>query len=230
MIAARRLAVGTVGVVLVTMGTARAQSVTRYRDYQIGGNLAAVVALAGLKISDATTIHQRPAVLQNLDWRAPFSLVRAGTPKDPVERIVFSFYNDQLFRLVIDYDRQRTKGLTDGDMVEAISVLYGLPSPPPLKARDTLSQPAVELGTRVASWGDDTSSAVLYRSSYASGFQLVVTSSALETLARQADLQAILLDEREAPQRDLARQKQEAADAQATQDKARLTNKAGFRP
>jgi hypothetical protein len=229
MIAGRWFAVCTVGVVVVTMGTARAQSLTRYRDYQIGANLAAVAAVAGVKISDAKTIHQRPAVTQTLEWRAPFSLDRAGGLKDPVEQIVFSFYNDQLFRLVIDYDRQRTEGLTDADMVEAISALYGMPSPPPLKARGALSQSAVELGTRVAGWGDSISFAVLYRS-WASGFRMVVTSSALEALARKADIQAIALDEREAPQREIDRQKQEAADVQAAQDKARQINKAGFRP
>jgi len=86
---------------VVTMGTARAQSVPRYRDYQRGSNLAAVAAIEGLKVSDAKTIHERPAVTQTLEWRTPFSLDRAGILKDPVEQIVFSFYNDQLFRLVI---------------------------------------------------------------------------------------------------------------------------------
>jgi hypothetical protein len=229
MIAGRWFAACTVGVVVVTMGTARAQSVTRYRDYEIGASLAAVAAVAGVKIADAKTIHQRPAVTQTLEWRAPFSLDRTGRLKDPVEQIVFSFYNDQLFRLVIDYDRQRTEGLTDADMVEAISAVYGTPLPPPLKARGTLSQPVAELGTRVAGWGDGASSAVLYRS-WASGFRMVVTLSPLEALARKADIQAIALDEREAPQREIDKQKQDAAEAQAAQDKARLTNKAGFRP
>jgi hypothetical protein len=40
---------------------------------------------------------------------------------DPVERIVFSFCNDQLFRVAIDYGHDRTEGMTDADMVEAIS-------------------------------------------------------------------------------------------------------------
>ena len=48
---------------------------------------------------------------------------------DPVQQIVFSFYNDQLFKLVVNYDRQRTDGLTDADMIEALSSWYG----PPLK-------------------------------------------------------------------------------------------------
>jgi hypothetical protein len=38
---------------------------------------------------------------------------------------VFSFYNDQLFRLVITYDRGRTDSMTSGDVIEALSQTYG---------------------------------------------------------------------------------------------------------
>ena len=40
---------------------------------------------------------------------------------------------------------------------------------------------------------------VLYRSSYASGFRVIVTSRRLDTLARAAEAQALRLDERDAP-------------------------------
>jgi hypothetical protein len=36
----------------------------------------------------------------------PYS-VGGGTP-DTVQQIAFSFFNDQLFRMVVDYDRERT--------------------------------------------------------------------------------------------------------------------------
>ena len=84
--------------------------------------MQSVSALANVAATDAKTIHQRPAVMQELEWRRPYVVSGSTGPQtDLVERIVFSFYNDQLFRLVIAYDRQRTDGMTSGDMTEALS-------------------------------------------------------------------------------------------------------------
>jgi hypothetical protein len=62
-------------------------------------------------------IHQRPAVLQDLEWKpsawAPGSM---SVSTDPVEKFVFSFYNDRLYRVVVDYGYDRTEGMTDADM------------------------------------------------------------------------------------------------------------------
>lgn len=55
-------------------------------------------------------------------------------------------------------------------------------------------------------------------------------SPKLEALARTASAQAIRLDDREAPQRELARQKKEVAESRASEEKTRLVNKAAFRP
>ena len=70
----------------------------------------------------------------------------------------------------------------------------------------------------------------LDRSSFASEFRVVVTSPRLEALARTAAAEAIRLDEREAPQRELDRKQKEADDTRAAQEKARLANKATFTP
>jgi hypothetical protein len=70
---------------------------------------------------------------------------------------------------------------------------------------------------------------VLYRS-YSSNFRIIVASPRLEALARTAGIEAIRLDDREAPKREVARQKKETDDLRASQEKARLANKAAFRP
>lgn len=59
---------------------------------------------------------------------------------------------------------------------------------------------------------------------------MIVSSSRLEALARRANAEAVRLDEREAPQREIARQKKEVDDTRVSQEKARLANKAAFRP
>ena len=147
-----------------------------------------------------------------------------------MKQIVFSFYDNQLSKLVVDYDHDRTAGMTDADLIDAISSEYGPQMRPGVKNnRDVTPRVEAESGTPVARWGDADYSVVLYRS-YASGFRIIVTSLRLEALARTAAAQATLLDEREAPQREIARQKKETEDARASQEQARLANKAAFRP
>jgi hypothetical protein len=227
----RILGVVILGLALSTSAV-EGQDRSRYRDFKLGADLPSVSALAKLTASDAKTIHQRPAVMQDLQWR-PGYFADGSTARvsDPVQQILFSFYNNQLFRMVVDYDRQRTNGMTDADMTDAISQSYGTPvKPPTRRAPGGTSQMDTESGTVLARWVDTDYAVALYRSSYASGFRLVVTSPRLDTLARAADLESLQLDAREAPQREAARQKKEEDDRKATQEKARVENKAAFRP
>ena len=231
MINLRTLAIGAVGFVLVTHSL-QSQGRSRYRDFQLGGDLPSISALTGVAASEARTIHLRPAMMQELAWRRPYS-TSGTTPAqtDAVQQIVFSFYNDQLSKMVVDYDHDRTAGMTDADLIDAISTEYGPQLKPGVRTgRGVASQVEEESGTPVARWGDPDYSVVLYRSSYASGFRIIVTSPRLEALARTAGAQAARLDEREAPRREIARQKKETEDARASQEKARLANKAAFRP
>lgn len=227
----RTLTIVALGLVLSTHAL-QGQDRSRYRDFQLGGDLASVTASTKVAASAVKTIHLRPALMQELEWRPPYFMSGSTAPQnDPVQQIVFSFYNDQLFRLVITYDRQRTDGLIDADLIEALSTTYGPRlNPAAKKTRAVASQLEEDSGTPVARWGDGDYSVVLYRSSYGSGFRVIVTSPRLEALAHAADAQAIRLDEREAPQRELARQKKADEDTRVSQEKARITNKAAFRP
>lgn len=215
---------------LVGVSPIHGQAAGHYRDFQLGGNLGAVSAVTGVPTSAVKTTHTRPASLQELEWRRPY-LAAGETAQDSVQQIAFSFYNDQLFRLVIDYDRQRTEGMTDADMIEAISTMYGAAVKATTGAnRASFSAVDEESGARVARWGDREYTVVLYRSSYGSGFRLIVTSVRLNALARTAEAQAVRLDDRDAPERERARQQKEADDDRAAKAKARVANKAAFRP
>ncbi len=55
-------------------------------------------------------------------------------------------------------------------------------------------------------------------------------STRLENLARTASAAAVRLDKDEAPQREIDRQKNEASDLAAAQEKAKTENKAQFKP
>jgi hypothetical protein len=231
MLTARTLAVAGLGFVLSTQSL-QAQNRPEYRGFQLGGSVLSVSTLTKVAASEARTVHLRPALMQELQWRPPFFLNGSGTLQtDSVRQIVFSFYNDQLSKMAVDYDTGRTAGMTNADMIDAISTTYGPPSTSAVtKPRAVPSHADDESGTPVARWGDADHSVVLYRSTYASRFRIIVTSPPLEALARTADAQAIRLDEREAPQREIARQKKKVEDTRVSQEKARAANKATFRP
>jgi hypothetical protein len=231
MIATRTFATCALGLVLLTHGV-DGQAVAQYRSFELGVNVAAVSALTGLATSEAKIIHQRPALLQDLEWRPSHWLTGATLPStDPVQQIGFSFYNDRLFRIVVDYDRDRTEGLLDADLIEAISEIYGVPATRAAGPARVASRVETESGSPVARWGDAAHSVVLYRtSSYRGGFRLIITDPALDDLARKATTQAVRLDDQEAPKREVARLKKEQDDGRAAADKARLANKKVFRP
>jgi hypothetical protein len=223
-----------VGAITLLLSThpLESQGLAQYRDFQLGGDLASVATLAGVAASTAKVIHQRPALMQDLEWRpSRWTSAPIAAQSDPVQQVTFSFYTDQLFRVVVDYDRERTDGLTDVDMVDAISRSYGAPVKPAAKRTAAAAMSLDnDFGPPISRWEGADHAVELYRSSYATTFRMIVTSPRLDALARTATAQALRLDAREAPQREIDRQKKEVDDARATQEKARAVNKATFRP
>ena len=212
--------------------TATAQDFNRYREFELGSSVAAVSTLTGVAGSELKSIHQRPAVIQELTWRPRYG-ARPSPSRDieSVDQMVFEFYDDRLFRVTVDYDRKQTEGLTGDDIIEAISNVYGPAVKPFVTRRSQSAATYDDLGTPIAEWGDESNSVALYRrSAYAITFRLVITAEKVAALARTAASRAVVLDDREAPQREAARQKKEADDRRAADEKARSTNKPIFRP
>ncbi len=205
-----------------------AHDLSTYREFQFGMNLLTVAKQADMKPAQARTIHQRPALIQELNWQSLLSLT--SSQADPVRTILFSFCNDELFRIVINYDQFRTKGLSDDDMVEVISAKYGTATKPTAEITFSSSQVYNDSEKVIARWEDSQYSVNLFRSSYQPTFGMLVFSKRLDALAQAAIVEAIRLDEQQAPQREAERQKKQADEDHAAQEKARLVNKAGFRP
>ena len=204
------------------------QDLSRYREFQFGMDLAAVAKLVDMRPSEAKVIHQRPALIQELNWQPQLSL--ASSQADPVRAIFFSFYNGELFRIVVNYDRYKTEGLTTEDVVEALSAKYGTATQPAAEVTFSSSQVYNDSRVVIARWEDSQYSFNLFRSSYQPTFGMVGFSKRLDALARAAIAEAIRLDEQEAPQREIERQKKQDAEDRAGQQKARLANKPNFRP
>ena len=205
-----------------------AQDLSRYREFQFGMDLPAIAKLADVKPSAAKVIHQRPALIQELEWQPQLSLY--SSQADPVRAIFFSFYNGELFRIVVNYDRYKTEGLTTEDVVEAMSAIYGTATRPAAEITFSSSQVYNDSEVVIARWEDSQYSFNLFRSSYQPTFGIVGFSKRLDALARAAIAEAIRLDEQEAPQREIERQKKQDAKDRAEAAKARLANKPNFRP
>jgi hypothetical protein len=175
-------------------------------------------------------IHQRPAIIQDLEWR-PRSLSGPTVQQDPVREVLFSFYNDQLFRIVVNYHRDRTLGLTDTDLIAALSAVYGSPATPTVgRPRASETSDYINDDTVIARWENMDSSVARLRAAYPTPVRLVLLSKRLAGLARTAAAAAVRLDEQEAPQREAERLKQEADANRVSEGKARSANKAAFKP
>ena len=206
-----------------------AQGLSTYREFEFGMDLAAIAKRAETNPSDAKVIHQRPAVIQELTWQPRLYL--SSTPQaDSVRSILFSFYNGELYRIVVSYDRYKTEGLTTKDMVEAISARYGTATKPSAEITFSSSQVYNHSEVVLARWENPQYSFNLFRSSYQPTFGLVGYSKRLDALARAAVVEAIRLDEQEAPQQEIERQNEQDSKDRAGQAKARLANKPNFRP
>jgi hypothetical protein len=206
-----------------------AQDMSRYRAYVLESSLDSVVAASGARAADAKTLHERPAAIRQLEWRAPYVDSR-NTLADPVRGISFTFYNDALYQIVINYDRDRTEGLTTSDIVESLSIAYGVPALASAKTRTSSSEDAFPDSIVLARWENAESLLTLLRGSYTPEFQLILVSKPLRAHARNAVREAIRLDAVEAPRREAEQRKKAAGDAKATRDKTRIGNKAAFRP
>jgi hypothetical protein len=228
MTGARVLALSIVWVVMSSSVVA-AQDLSRYRDFHLGMSVDAVAQQAGIA-PDARVTHQRPELIQELVWELQSASAHDSSPRgDSLRKVLFSFYDGQLFRIVVNYDWDRTEGLTVEDMVNALSVVYGPPLLPATDITGSLSRGRTAGDTIVAQWGDAQYSINLFRPSHASTFGLAVFAKRLDALARAASIETIRPEEQRAQRAIERRQKQKDEDL-AREERVRQVNKVTFRP
>ena len=139
-----------------------AQDLSKYRDFKFGTDLATVAKQAGTNPSQANVLHSRPALIQDLKWRP--QPLGYSVKTEPVQEIVFGFYDGELFRIEVIYDQHETEGLTTSDLVEAISTSYGASTSPAAVVKS-----AGQFGDQdqvVARWQDPAYRFDLIRASY----------------------------------------------------------------
>jgi hypothetical protein len=204
-----------------------AGDLSKYREFQLGTDLAAVAKQTGASPSQAKTIDRRPALIQELEWR-PLPLAWSSKT-EPAQEVIFRFYDSALFQIEVNYDRYATEGLTTDDIAGAISATFGMAAKPPVSPK-AAEGPYGDTGEVVARWEDAQYRFDLIRFSYGPSFRLIGVLKRLEGPVQAAILEAKRLDDQEAPQRDAARMAAEEEATRAKLEKARLVNKPNFRP
>ena len=211
--------------ILLSAPLVRGQDLSKYRDFTLGMSLPELSSQVDLRPLQTKLIQKHPAVIQELTcWPGGSSDYSRQT--DSVGQLFFSFYNGELFRILVTYDQDATHGLHAEDMVQAISTKYGTPTRPV----GEISFPTNELYRStekvIARWEDSQYSINLVRSRFLNSFALFMFSKRLDAQVEAAIAKSIELEVREEPQREIDRQKKETDGLEA----ARQKNRKIFRP
>jgi hypothetical protein len=213
------------GILLLTAPMLRAQDFSKYRNFSLGTDLATIVKHTEQRSPDVKATHEGSLLFQELTWR-PANGMGVSARSESVDELVFSFYKGELYKMVVTYDRASTEGLTADDMVKSVAAKYG-PATSVALDIDSAGNEQYELRQKpVATWEDSQYSFNLVRSSFSNAFQLVIYSKRVNAEADAALAQVVKVDELEAPQRAVARQKKETDAMEITRQK----NQKSFRP
>jgi hypothetical protein len=219
----KTLASVLLAVTLVPLSAAE-PSLSVYRMLRLGDGVGTVVTRLQLAAADVKVLYQDPALVQELTWRPHRFVSGSVVVDDPLSQMVLTFHADRLTRIVATYDRERTQGLTDEDLVEVLSDTYGAPL---LEEMHRSVQPSRR---NIATWMDDQNRVLLWREDYPRLVGLTITLMADDiklqsTMSGGARLAAI-----GAPDRARAVQEEAAAALKARDARIRLENKAKFKP
>jgi hypothetical protein len=229
---ARSVAVSACALIFCASHIAGAQDLSRYRDVAFGSSVSSVIAVTGASAGAVKAIHQRPALIQELAWRPQYSMGRPGERVEAVKEVTFRFHDGQLFRITVVYDARLVEGLTNADLIDAVSAIYGPATRTPAASKGPAAAPPGLLNgsTALARWQSADYEFTLMREVYPATFRLIGVSRQLEAAARAAETEATRLDMEEAPRRQAEQAVAEAERRRAAEDKTRTTNKGEFRP
>jgi hypothetical protein len=218
------------------------QDLSKYRTFSLGTSFADLSKQVGPYSHYTTLIHPRPAAIQELTfWTLNSS--RSWVGVYPISQILFSFYNGELNRIVVTYERDDTEGLTDDDMIKDDSARYGTATslypessffPTDYLDGSTnkvipfllTSDPYRSADRLIARWEDSRNAVSLLGSSSLNSFRLAISSKRLDAQAEAAIFEFEKFEKREAPQVEVGRPRKEANELEV----ARQLNQKTFRP
>src|SRR5712692_1463399 len=177
-----RIVVVSLAVILLSAPVIHAQDLSKYRSFSFGMSVASVSKQVDRQPTEPKVIHQRPGLIEESTWYPPQPF-DSSRPAEPVEKVLFSFYNGELYRMLVTYDRSAIKGLTDEDMMRVVSAKYGVAARPVADVNFPLN-PSYRANEKViARWEDSKYSLNLFRSSTSDAFAIVMFAQQLDTQA-----------------------------------------------
>jgi hypothetical protein len=199
---------------------------SHYRGVTLGDSLTAVVAELKADAATVKVLHEQPSLIQELTWRPQRFVSGLAVTADPLAEIVLTFHVGRLVRMAATYDRDRVHGLTDADLRELVSAVYGVAI---LPSRSTSAAPVIERRI-VGTWGDEEAQVVLWSDEYPRRSGLTISAHAAAARMDEAAAIAAGIHAAAEPQR---RRALETAAAAAVVDREaliRAQNKARFKP
>ena len=143
----------------------------------------------------------------------------SSRPAEPVEKVLFSFYNGALYRMLVTYDSSAIKGLTDEDMIRVVSAKYGVATRPVADVNFPTNPSYRATEKVIARWEDSEYSFNLIRSSGSDTFAIVMFDKRLDAQAGLSIAESVQLERQEAPQKEVERVKKEADDLEVERQK-----------
>src|SRR6202521_3103463 len=213
-----RIVIVALAIILLSAPVMHAQDLSKYRSFSFGMSMASVSKLVDRQPAEPKVIHQRPGLIEESTWYPPQPF-DSSRPAEPVEKILFSYYNGELYRMLATYDRSAIKGLTDEDMIRVVSAKYGVAARPVADVNFPLN-PSYRANEKViARWEDSKYSFNLFRSSTSDSFALVMFAKEPDAQAGISIAESVRLEQLGAPQREAARVKKEADDLEGERQK-----------
>jgi hypothetical protein len=211
--------------IVLSATLAHGQDLSKYREFSLGASLATISKQVNAEGRNVRLIQQSPALIQELTWW-PTPWDQPAAPSQSVQDIRFSFYNGQLYKILVTYESAATQGLTSADMVRAFSATYGVATVPVAEKNPTAMGANSDTEEAVASRENSPYSVTLSQSPLSDAFQLAMFSKQVNGQADAAIATAVRQVREDAPQREAARLKKQADDREAL----RQTNLKAFRP
>jgi hypothetical protein len=214
-------------VAILAAQVASASSVyTLYRGVSIGDSPSVVVAALKMKPTDVAVVTERPALVEQLTWRPNQFFTGKTAPTDALAEMVLTFHRGQLAHVVAIYERDRIEGLTDPDLLDAFSAVYGKAMLVPTPTKGAVPGESTVIGR----WGDGETLVVLWREAFPRRVKLTVSSIAGDRMLQAALVSGKRLDAIAAPAWDVVRQTSEDFTRRLRTERARVGNKAAFKP
>ena len=208
----------TVVVILLSTPLIHAQDLSKYRNFSFGMTVADLSKQIDQKPANAAVLHERPALIEELTWLPP-QTYGSSRPAEPVDQILFSFYNGALYRMLMTYENSATKGLTDDDMIRVVSAKYGVATRPVAALVNFPMKPSYHATEKViARWEDPQYSLNLF-CSYGDTFAIVMFAKQMDAQAGISIAESVKLEKEEAPQKQAARTKKDADDLEVDRQK-----------